>query len=98
MTKIYTAEQINAIMFEFAKDTKAKLAPQTIATAIFELPNYNPFTDGERDKLTAIIAPESLSESISKDEGNDLTLGSDNKLLSKPKDTDFLADYILASN
>ena len=33
---------------------------------------------------------------ISKDRPNDLKLGSDNKLLSQPTDTDFLAYYILA--
>ena len=33
---------------------------------------------------------------ISKDTPNDLKLGSDNKLLSQPTDTDFLAYYILA--
>ena len=35
---------------------------------------------------------------ISSDADNNLQLGSDNKLLSRPNDTDFLADYILASN
>ena len=33
---------------------------------------------------------------ISKDKPNDLRLGSDNKLVSQPNDTDFLAYYILA--
>ncbi|GEM_PF-6257786 len=33
---------------------------------------------------------------ISSDPNNDLKLGSDNKLLSQPTDTDFLAYYILA--
>lgn len=33
---------------------------------------------------------------ISQDTPNDLKLGSDNKLLSQPTDTDFLAYYILA--
>lgn len=33
---------------------------------------------------------------ISTDPNNDLKLGSDNKLLSQPTDTDFLAYYILA--
>ena len=33
---------------------------------------------------------------ISKDTPNDLKLGSDNKLLSQPTDTDFLAYYILS--
>ena len=33
---------------------------------------------------------------ISADPNNDLKLGSDNKLVSQPNDTDFLAYYILA--
>ena len=33
---------------------------------------------------------------ISSDPNNDLKLGSDNKLVSQPNDTDFLAYYILA--
>ena len=33
---------------------------------------------------------------ISKDTPNDLRLGSDNKLVSQPNDTDFLAYYILS--
>ena len=33
---------------------------------------------------------------ISSDPNNDLKLGSDNKLLSQPTDTDFLAYYILS--
>ena len=33
---------------------------------------------------------------ISKDKPNDLRLGSDNKLVSQPNDTDFLAYYILS--
>lgn len=33
---------------------------------------------------------------ISTDPNNDLKLGSDNKLLSQPTDTDYLAYYILA--
>lgn len=41
------------------------------------------------------MTPSSL---ISRDTPNDLKVGSDNKLLSRPDDVDFLADYIMASN
>ena len=43
--------------------------------------------------ISATSNPSSL---ISDDDNNDLKLGSDNKLLSQPTDTDFLAYYILS--
>ena len=43
--------------------------------------------------ISATSNPSSL---ISDDDNNDLKLGSDNKLVSQPNDTDFLAYYILS--
>ena len=43
--------------------------------------------------ISATIKPSAL---ISSDPNNDLKLGSDNKLVSQPTDTDFLAYYILS--
>ena len=43
-----------------------------------------------------ISATSNLPSLISSDPNNDLKLCSDNKLLSQPTDTDFLAYYILA--
>ena len=43
-----------------------------------------------------ISATSNPSALISDDDNNDLKLGSDNKLLSQPTDTYFLAYYILA--
>ena len=43
--------------------------------------------------ISATSNPLSL---ISDDDNNDLKLGSDNKLVSQPNDTDFLAYYILS--
>ena len=43
--------------------------------------------------ISATINPSDL---ISSDDNNELRLGSDNKLVSQPNDTDFLAYYILA--
>ena len=43
-----------------------------------------------------ISATSNPSDLISSDDNNDLRLGSDNKLVSQPNDTDFLAYYILA--
>ena len=43
-----------------------------------------------------ILATSKPSALISSDPNNDLKLGSDNKLVSQPTDTDFLAYYILS--
>lgn len=43
-----------------------------------------------------ISATSNPSALISSDDNNDLRLGSDNKLVSQPTDTDFLAYYILS--
>ena len=43
-----------------------------------------------------ISATSNPSDLISSYDNNDLKLGSDNKLVSQPNDTDFLAYYILA--
>ena len=43
-----------------------------------------------------ISATSNPSALISDDDNNDLKLGSDNKLVSQPTDTDFLAYYILS--
>ena len=43
-----------------------------------------------------ISATSNPSDLISSDNNNELRLGSDNKLVSQPNDTDFLAYYILA--
>ena len=43
-----------------------------------------------------ISATSNPSDLISSDDNNELTVGSDNKLVSLPKDTNFLAYYILS--
>ena len=48
------------------------------------------------DALTVNAGTVIAKDLISADANNDLKLGSDNKLLSQPTDTDFLAYYILA--
>ena len=48
------------------------------------------------DALTIDTGTILAKDLISADTNNDLKLGSDNKLLSQPTDTDFLAYYILA--
>lgn len=48
------------------------------------------------DSLLAMALAEQAKDLISTDQPNDLKLGSDDKLLSQPKDTDYLAYYLLA--
>ena len=48
------------------------------------------------DALTIDTGTIFAKDLISADANNDLKLGSDNKLLSQPTDTDFLAYYILS--
>ena len=48
------------------------------------------------DALTVNAGTVIAKDLISADPNNDLKLGSDNKLLSQPTDTDYLAHYILA--
>lgn len=48
------------------------------------------------DALTVNAGTVIAKDLISSDPNNDLKLGSDNKLVSQPNDTDFLAYYILA--
>lgn len=62
-------------------------------TAVLQPSRTEIFPTLDESKMVRNDKPETL---ISDDEDNDLQLGSDKKLLSKPIDTDFLAYYILA--
>lgn len=66
-----------------AADTTMTAAKLTIAMGVF--------TYSSGAGMTA-------ADLISADTPNDLKIGSDNRLVSQPPDSDFLADYILASN
>lgn len=74
----------------------ATLDPYVIQQAridLYELAKQKGFMGTFDEFLSSIVDVPSL---ISDDKPNDLKLGSDNKLLSQPTDTDFLAYYILA--
>lgn len=66
---------------------------QQARTDLYELAKQRGFIGTFDEFLGSIVDVPSL---ISEDKPNDLKLGSDNKLLSQPTDTDFLAYYILA--
>lgn len=79
-----------------AESITATLDPYVIQQAridLYELAKQKGFTGTFDEFLGLIVDTPSL---ISDDNPNDLKLGSDNKLLSQPNDTDFLAYYILA--
>lgn len=89
----YSIAQDSAGKLDITVQTKAAVTGEIVTAANLEV-SMGVFTySGNGDGVGA--TPASL---ISTDKPNDLKLGSDNKLLSQPKDTDFLADYILASN
>ena len=73
----------------------ATLDPYVIQQAridLYELAKQKGFVGTFDEFLGSIVDTPSL---ISDDKPNDLKLGSDNKLLSQPTDTDYLAYYIL---
>ena len=79
-----------------AESITATLDPYVIQQArmdLYELAKQKGFTGTFDEFLGSIVDAPLL---ISDDNQNDLKLGSDNKLLSQPTDTDFLAYYILA--
>lgn len=79
-----------------AESITATLDPFVIQQAridLYELAKQKGFVGTFDEFLSSIVDTPSL---ISDDKPNDLKLGSDNKLLSQPTDTDFLAYYILS--
>lgn len=89
-------DSLHATINTQSESITATLDPEVIAKAklnLYELAQANGFTGTFDEFLVAIQEP---AKYISTDPNNDLKLGSDNKLLSQPTDTDFLAYYILA--
>lgn len=87
----YSIAQDSAGKLDITVQTKAAVTGEIVTAANLEV-SMGVFTySGDGVGAT----PASL---ISTDKPNDLKLGSDSKLVSLPPDTDFLADYILASN
>ncbi len=62
----------------------------------YQLAVKNGYIGTEQEWLDEIQDGVSIKDLISTDSNNDLRLGSDNKLLSRPQDVDFLAYFILA--
>jgi len=89
-------QSLHATINTRAESITATLDPFVIQQAridLYELAKQKGFTGTFDEFLGSIVDMPSL---ISDDNPNDLKLGSDNKLLSQPTDTDFLAYYILA--
>ena len=91
-----TTNSLHATINTRAESITATLDPYVIQKAridLYELAKQKGFTGTFDEFLGSIVDTPSL---ISDDKPNDLKLGSDNKLLSQPTDTDYLAYYILA--
>lgn len=91
-----STDSLTATINTQQKSIRATLDPFVIQQAridLYELAKQKGFTGTFDEFLGSIVDMPSL---ISDDKPNDLKLGSDNKLLSQPTDTDFLAYYILA--
>ena len=88
-------DSLHATINTRAESITATLDPYVIQQAridLYELAKQKGFTGTFDEFLGSIVDTPSL---ISDDNPNDLKLGSDNKLLSQPTDTDYLAYYIL---
>ena len=86
---------LTAVITTLSDSITATLDPYVIQKAridLYELAKQKGFTGTFDEFLGSIVDTPSL---ISDDKPNDLKLGSDNKLLSQPTDTDYLAYYIL---
>lgn len=90
-----TTNSLHATINTRAESITATLDPYVIQKAridLYELAKQKGFTGTFDEFLGSIVDTPSL---ISDDKPNDLKLGSDNKLLSQPTDTDYLSYYIL---
>lgn len=88
-------DSLHATINTHAESITATLDPFVIQQAridLYELAKQKGFAGTFDEFLGSIVDTPSL---ISDDKPNDLKLGSDNKLLSQPTDTDYLAYYIL---
>lgn len=91
-----TTNSLHATINTRAESITATLDPYVIQQAridLYELAKQKGFVGTFDEFLGSIVDTPSL---ISDDKPNDLKLGSDNKLLSQPTDTDYLAYYILS--
>ena len=97
---IYNIQQgyiyINGLVIDFLENKNTLTINYYKGSMAGDAPSQNNMDLSLVETLLGMVSASQANELISDDEANDLKLGSDNKLLSQPTDTDFLAYYILA--
>lgn len=97
---IYNIQQgyiyINGLVIDFLESKNTLTINYYKGSMADDAPSQNNMDLSLVETLLGMVSASQANELISDDKPNDLKLGSDNKLLSQPTDTDFLAYYILA--
>lgn len=97
---IYNIQQgyiyINGLVIDFLENKNTLTINYYKGSMASDAPSQNNMDLSLVETLLGMVSASQANELISDDKPNDLKLGSDNKLLSQPTDTDFLAYYILS--
>lgn len=97
---IYNIQQgyiyINGLIIDFLESKNVLTINYYKGSIAEDAPNQSNLDLSLVEMLLNMMGKIQASDLISNDKPNDLKLGSDNKLLSQPTDTDYLAHYILA--
>lgn len=97
---IYNIQQgyiyINGLVIDFLENKNTLTINYYKGSIADDTPSQNNMDLSLVETLLGMVSASQANELISDDKPNDLKLGSDNKLLSQPTDTDFLAYYILS--
>ena len=97
---IYNIQQgyiyINGLVIDFLENKNTLTINYYKGSTADDTPSQNNMDLSLVETLLGMVSASQANDLISNDKPNDLKLGSDNKLLSQPTDTDFLAYYILA--
>ena len=96
---IYNIQQgyiyINGLVIDFLENKNTLTINYYKGSTAGDAPRQNNMDLSLVETLLGMVSASQANELISDDEPNDLKLGSDNKLVSQPDDTNFLAYYIL---
>ena len=97
---IYNIQQgyiyINGLVIDFLEGKNVLTINYYQGSMAGDAPSQNNMDLSLVETLLGMVSASQANELISDDNPNDLKLGSDNKLVSQPNDTNFLAYYILS--
>lgn len=97
---IYNIQQgyiyINGLVIDFLENKNTLTINYYKGSTAGDAPSQNNMDLSLVETLLGMVSASQANELISDDKPNDLKLGSDNKLVSQPNDTNFLAYYILS--